>query len=152
MAFVTAEDMTGAIECLIFPKIYAQLKHCLIEDNVVVLEGRLSLREDEEPKLVLNNAMPITEAKRPPSSLRNPQPTPAKDSRKLYLKFCLGKDYLLERVKPVLAAHKGSVPVCIHIEETKSTAIAPQMLWVTPENTLLGILKEMLGEENVVLK
>ncbi|MBR6729297.1 MAG: hypothetical protein IKL80_03960, partial [Clostridia bacterium] len=74
------------------------------------------------------------------------------DSRKLFLRFLLGKDYLLERIKGVLAKEKGSVPVCIHIEETKSTAMAPQSLWVSPTESLLCELKEILGKENVVLK
>jgi DNA ligase (NAD+) len=72
------------------------------------------------------------------------------DNRKLYLKFCLGKDYLLDRVKPILAEKTGNVPVCIHIEETKSTAMAPKTLWVSPDGELLSDLKAMLGEKNVV--
>ena len=154
MAFVTVEDMTGAIECLVFPKIYAQLKHCLLEDNVIVAEGRVSLREDEEPKLVLNVAQPITEAeKKPQKPTEAPMPREEKKAeQKLYLKFCLGKDFLLERIKLLLASCKGNVPVCIHIEETKSTAMAPQSLWVTPEEGLLEELKNVLGKENVVLK
>lgn len=143
MAFVTLEDMTGAVECLVFPKIYTLLKPCLFEDSVILAEGRLSLREDEEPKLILNQAQPLAEAKKQIKST---------GGQKLYIKFCLGKDYLLERIKPLLAGHHGSVPVCIHIEESRTTAMAPQSLWVNPEEALLAELGETLGEENVVLK
>ena len=102
------------------------------------------MREEEDAKLVLNEAQLLSEAVK--------QKAAPQENRKLYIKFCLGKDYLLERVKPILAAHRGSVPVCIHIEETKSTAIAPNNLWIAPEENLLQTLKEMLGEGNVVLK
>ncbi len=144
MAFVMLEDVTGAIECIVFPKMYEQLRPFLTEDAVVVVDARLSMREEEAAKLVANQVKPIAEAMKKAEA-------PA-DNRKLYLKFCLGKDYLLDRVKPILAEKTGNVPVCIHIEETKSTAMAPKTLWVSPDGELLSDLKAMLGEKNVVLK
>ncbi len=146
MAFITIEDLTGSIECIVFPKIYTMLKPCLYEDSPVCVEGRLSLREDEEPKLVVNQAQPICDA-------AQKQQVPAQmPNQKLYLRFELGKDYLLERVKVVLAKHKGTVPVCIHIEESRTTAMAPQELWVQANEALLAELKQALGNRNVVLK
>ena len=154
MAFVTLEDMTGSVECLVFPKVYTLLRPYLAEDSIVVAEGRLSLREDEEPKLILNTAQTMEDAKAQAAgdAAESAQADKPTDTRKLFIKFCLGKDYLLDRIKPVLAAHRGSVPVCIYIEETKSTAMAPRTLWVTPEDALLNNLRDMLGHENVVLK
>ena len=102
------------------------------------------MREEEAAKLVANQVRPIAEATRK-------QEEPAV-SQKLYLKFCLGKDYLLDRIKPLLTEKNGNVPVCIHIEETKSTAMAPKTLWVSPDEELLADLKVMLGDKNVVLK
>lgn len=155
MAFVTIEDVTGSVECLIFPKVYELSKACLTEDAIVCVEGRLSMHEEEEPKIVVNRAQTLEEAQAE-ASTRTKTATPAKseaaDSRKLYLKFCLGKDYLLDRIKLVLASHRGNTPVCIHIEETRATAMAPNSLWVTPDDGLLGELHTILGKENVVLK
>ncbi|MBQ2695707.1 MAG: DNA polymerase III subunit alpha [Clostridia bacterium] len=144
MAFITIEDLTGSIECLIFPKTYDMAKAFLAEDTVVCVSGRLSMREEEEPKLVVNQIQLLSEAVK--------KEKPREESRKLYLKFSLGKDYLLDRVKPILSAHSGLVPVCIHIEETKATAIAPKTLWVTPGEELIDTLGQMLGKENVVLR
>ncbi len=155
MAFVTIEDVTGSIECLIFPKVYEASKACLLEDAIVVVSGRLSMHEEEEPKLILNRAETLEaylQSERPAEKLVAQSEPTTQESRKLYLKFCLGKDYLLDRVKPILAAHSGAVPVCIHIEETKTTAMAPQELWVTPDDGLLKELGEILGKKNVVLR
>ncbi len=138
MAFVTIEDLTGKIEVLVFPKMYAQFKPYLVEDSIIKLDGKLSFREDEEPKVLLNSAMPLSEART--------------QAKRLYLRFPIGKDYLLERIKPVLSHHKGSSPVCIHFEESRKTAMAPRELWVNPQNELLSELSEILGKENVVLK
>jgi len=152
MAFVTVEDLTGSIECIVFPKIYAVLKPCLYEDSLVCVEGRLSLREDEEPKLVMNVAQLLSEAQKKAEEKAETITTTAQTTKKLYLRFCLGKDFLLERIKVVLSAYKGTVPVCIHIEESKTTAMAPQSLWVNASEQLFAELKDILGAENVVMK
>ena len=146
MAFITIEDLTGSIECIVFPRIYTMLKPYLYEDSPVCVEGRLSLREDEEPKLVVNQAQHIYEAAQKQSA------PVQKADQKLYLRFELGKDYLLERIKGVLKTHKGTVPVCIHIEESRTTAMAPQDLWVQADEALINELNDILGTGNVVLK
>jgi DNA polymerase-3 subunit alpha len=45
MLIATVEDTTGAIECVVFPKQYADLQGRFIEDQIVVITGRLRLRE-----------------------------------------------------------------------------------------------------------
>jgi DNA polymerase-3 subunit alpha len=45
MLIATIEDMTGSIECIVFPKSYPQLQGAFIEDAIVVINGRLRLRE-----------------------------------------------------------------------------------------------------------
>ncbi len=45
MLIATVEDMTGSIECIVFPKSYPQLQGAFVEDAIVVINGRLRLRE-----------------------------------------------------------------------------------------------------------
>jgi DNA polymerase-3 subunit alpha len=45
MLIATVEDMSGSIECVVFPKGYAQLQGFFIEDEIVTINGRLRLRE-----------------------------------------------------------------------------------------------------------
>ena len=52
MAFITLEDMTGSMEMLVFPKVLALYSSLLREGEAVVVTGRLSTREDEEPKII----------------------------------------------------------------------------------------------------
>jgi DNA polymerase III subunit alpha len=60
MLVATVEDMSGAIECVVFPKQYADLQARFREDDIVVITGRLRLRErrgstpGEEVPLELN--------------------------------------------------------------------------------------------------
>ena len=52
MAFITIEDLYGSCEIIVFENCYINCADVLIEDNIVLVEGRLSIREDEETKIV----------------------------------------------------------------------------------------------------
>lgn len=63
MAFVTIEDLYGIMELLIFPKTYEKFSGILLEDNIVLVKGRLSLREDDTPKIIPENISFIDDEK-----------------------------------------------------------------------------------------
>ena len=65
MGFITLEDLTGQIECLVFPKVYERYQGMMAVDDLVVLHGRLSIREEEAPKLLVEKLIPL-EAWHPP--------------------------------------------------------------------------------------
>lgn len=47
MAFVKAEDTTGAIDMVVFPKLYQDCKNLLSDGKVVIVTGKVDFREDE---------------------------------------------------------------------------------------------------------
>ena len=59
MGFITLEDLTGQIECLVFPKVYEKYQGLMAVDDLVVLTGKLSIREDESPKLLVEALVPL---------------------------------------------------------------------------------------------
>lgn len=61
MAFLTLEDVWGSVECLVFPKKYDQYGQYMVEDDVVLLTGRVSLKDDEVPKLLCESVVPESE-------------------------------------------------------------------------------------------
>jgi len=60
MAFVTLEDLYGATEMLIFPRVYEKYRTLLEPDSLISIYGRLSVREDEPPKLIAEAVIPLT--------------------------------------------------------------------------------------------
>ena len=52
MAFITIEDVHGIAEVIAFDSCYSKYSTSIIEQNIVFIEGRLSIREDEEPKII----------------------------------------------------------------------------------------------------
>ncbi|NLO86767.1 MAG: DNA polymerase III subunit alpha [Clostridiales bacterium] len=61
MGFFTLEDLTGQIEGLVFPKVYEKYVPLLMVDNLVIIDGKLSFREDEEPKLLVDSVRLLNE-------------------------------------------------------------------------------------------
>lgn len=59
MAFVTIEDMYGKLELLLFPKILEQYNNIIREEAIIIVEGRLSLREDDNPNIIVETISPI---------------------------------------------------------------------------------------------
>lgn len=55
MAFVTVEDLYGVTEVIVFDSCYSKSQNVLLEENIVLIDGRLSIREDEDVKIVANN-------------------------------------------------------------------------------------------------
>ena len=64
MAFVTIEDLYGQAEIIVFENTYMNSQSSLIEENIVLVKGRLSIREDEEPKIVASSIENLTNAKK----------------------------------------------------------------------------------------
>ena len=59
MAYVTLEDDTAAIELIVFSNALSQYGGYLKENAPVVITGRLSLRDDKDPQIVINRAQPM---------------------------------------------------------------------------------------------
>ena len=63
MAFITLEDLYGTIEIIAFENVYMSAQNNLIEENVVLIEGRLSIREDEATKIVASKIINFEDKK-----------------------------------------------------------------------------------------
>ena len=160
MGFVTLEDMTGTIESLVFPKILERVSTELTPDTAVVLTGRLSIREDEDPKLLLDSVEPLMTNAEIEQAIRNgtlskQAAAPAKKDDvlpggTLYLR--LPSDSAIAVVRPVLGRYRGEVSVVLYIENTGIKLRAPKELYVKPTRAMMDELIDMLGHKNVVLK
>ena len=172
MGFITLEDLTGQIECLVFPKVYERYQGMMAVDDLVVLHGRLSIREEEAPKLLVEKLIPLEawhpEESAPAASMEQstarPVPPPkrhtfeapkltdaqaaAKAPRKLYLRLNRPQ---MDAASSVLSLYPGSVPVYLHLPAEKMTLLAPKTGWCDASDGCLNRLNALLGAENVKL-
>lgn len=79
MAFMTVEDLYGSTEIIVFDSCYSKAQNILLEENIVLIEGRLSIREDDDVKIVANNIIEFNEN----SIINNREVTNGKDPTKL---------------------------------------------------------------------
>jgi len=156
MAFLTLEDLTGQIEVLVFPRVYDQHFTTLTVDAMLMLHGKLSVREDEAPKLLMDSAAPLGSAM-PTSNIAKMDADPvgpvllepAVPLQKLCLKLPTKADF--EAITPLLQRMPGGVPVLIRLADSGEALKVPRELWVTPAPALMDALSEKLGEACVRL-
>ena len=63
MAFVTIEDLYGTVEVLTFENTYLKSQSSLIEENIVLVKGRLSIRDGEKTTIIANEITDFSERK-----------------------------------------------------------------------------------------
>ena len=148
MAYVTVEDDTAAMEMLAFSNVLNQYGGYLRENSPVVITGRLSLRDDKEPQIVINRARPISDYE---NGSPEPAPAPRTNAAKagtLYLRLPGQEGKLYPKVKAILNMFPGDSPVVLYFADTKQRRGTRCAIL---EN-MLTELKNVLGEGNVVLK
>lgn len=146
MAFAQLEDLYGTIEVIIFPRTYEENTRFIKTDSIVLVEGRVSQREDEETKIICEKIIPLAEAEQ-----QNPG--------KLYIKIdSAAQPDILENIKKVLSRYKGEQPVYVVDEGKKSDSnkaqimVADKSMWVNIKDELLTELAKILGKECVAVK
>ncbi len=141
MAFLTIEDIYGVVECIVFPKVLSQYSPILQEDNLVAIVCRLSVREDEEPKLLMQSVQPLDEAI-----------ASKKEPKRLYIKLPERSSETLKAVEENLMPYQGDMEVRLFFEDTKKMSAVPRRLWFNGTENALIDLKRVFGEENVRIK
>ena len=148
MAYVTVEDDTAAIEMLAFSNVLSQYGGYLRENSPVVITGRLSIRDDKEPQIVINRARPISDFEGG-AVVEEPAPkTQAPRQGTLYLKIPSETNALYRKVKAILNMFPGDSGVVLYFADTKVRRGTRCML----ADSMIHELKNVLGHGNVVLK
>ena len=146
MAYVTVEDDTASIEMLAFSNVLSQYGGYLKENSPVVIIGRLSLRDDKEPQIVINRARLISDyaGDAPVEAPQEKKPL----SGKLYLKLPSEDSLEFGKTRAILNMFPGENSVVLYFADTQIRRGTRCVL----AESMLRELKNLLGEENVVLK
>ena len=139
MAMVKLEDIYGVLNVMVFPKSYTYLKDKLVEDSLVTITGKISIRPGEAPIVVCDNVIPweISEEKQ-------------EVVQKLYLRFDLTDTELYKKVCEVLTSYTGNSEIIVKC----TTQNKPFKLGINTSinNFVLNQLNGLLGTANVVVK
>ncbi len=151
MAFTSVEDLTGTMEIIVFPKVLDAFRDALKENNVVVIDGRLSVREDEAAKLMAETIVPIDMYD--PAKPGAYKPDPMKEAHKrLYIRLPSRQSMEYRKVINLLEIFDGDIPVILYLTDTKQKLGVPRRLYTSGHPLFYKELEHLLGAENIATK
>lgn len=131
----TIEDLTGSLEIIAFPIIYQRYMQLLANDQKVIIRGRLSIRDDRNNSIIVDEVNPLLKGER----------------QILALRFHEGTLCLWGQTAELLKRYPGNTEVIIADAGTGKKHLAPRDMWVDTRSELIKELNALLGEANVVV-
>ena len=131
MAFVTVEDLYGTAEFIVFESTYMNCKSSLVEENIVIIDGRLSIREDDTPTIIASEIKEFTEKKQSVLVLNI---TDSSENE---------KDKLRGAIR-YFSGDRNNINVYVEINGEKKSC---GQIYLT--NDILEMFKEIIGQDKV---
>ena len=145
MAFLTLEDTFGGVEVIVFPKTLMEKPQMFYEGNVVLIRGRVSMREDEETKLVCESIEPCPDESSIPEKKQE-----KKKAKGLFLRFDTATSPQIECCRKLLDIFDGNTLLFYYFDDKKEYRRNPIGQGIDVNEVLLRELRKILGESNVI--
>lgn len=142
MCFIDVEDLSGTVECIVFSNLYTEKNLLLQVGNIVLIRGRLSLREDKEPSVVAESIDPN------PKNIIS-EPSKKKQRSGIFVRISSKSDPRLVKLKTLFSIFEGTFPVYIFDGETKKYE---RFAFTELNEPLVNECKYIFGEENVAVR
>ncbi len=138
MAFITVEDIYGSIEVIIFPNTYQKFMDILKEEEIVVINGRASIAEDQQSKVISQEIYNL-------DSL-------VEKLKEIWIRIPKGREVGINVIKEILDRHIGTSRSILFIEESREKKVNINNQGVKISEELKNELIDMLGSENIFIK
>ena len=152
MAFTSVEDLTGTMEIIVFPKVLDTYRDFIKENAVVVIDGRLSVREDEPSKLLAESIVPIESYNPATPQGERPAVPKRKEGQRVYIRLPSRSCPQYAKVINLLEIFDGDQQVILYLEDTKQKLGVPRRLYTSGHPLFFEELKRLVGAENVATK
>ncbi len=143
MAYVTLEDDTAGIEMLAFSRIIEQYDALLKENMPVVVVGKVSLRDEKEPQLIVNRVQHISDYGQ---VCKEPDPDAPLEGT-LYLRLPTKQTPLFDKIRAILGMFPGTSPVVVYFADTQRRCGSCCSI----DRRMLPELEQLLGKDSVVI-
>ena len=162
MAFFKIEDRYGEIECIAFPEMFIRMSYFFTLDTAIYVEGTVSVRDEEAPKILVTKAEPLIEnSKFTPKSPQKIETTvnisrpktkasPHNQVTKIYLRIDREDSLKHKKAANIVDIFEGSVSVIFYDSTEKKYFNYSKGIDATAY--VIKELKDLLGDENVVAK
>lgn len=140
MCFCTLEDMTGSIEAVVFPRIYEDVKQLLVPGGILALFGKISVKEDEEPKLLVNEAYPAEDY------IKRARATP------IYLRLSSSDSDRIEKIRRICRENPGDTRILAYLTDLGRLTAIREAKSVNASASIITELTGILGSDNIKFK
>lgn len=162
MAFCGIEDLYGSIELIVFPKIFAKFSGLLSVGNIVLIEGRISVKDEEIKLLAETISIPLKDlndyksskssfSDNKPASLNKKQDSGKKKKTGIFLRVSTLSLELRNKIENLISIFEGKMPVYIYKADKKEYEFLGVDLLTSVNEPMINELKMMLGDENVAV-
>lgn len=157
MAFFSLEDKFGEIECIAFPTVLERYRDKIREDNALCIDGTVSLREDEDTKILVNRLLELVEnsdystkatEEKETEQKREGRQAVTKSVTKLYLRVPSLSSREYAKAKNIVDIFEGGVKVIFY--DTSSKQYIGYEHGIELTDYILSELVSILGKDNVV--
>lgn len=150
MAFLEAEDIYGSVEAILFPKVYERFKDELRLNAAVKIVGRVSVKENGDVDIICDSIVPLKKGTALDLNVKTvAEASKGKYKSGLYLRVPSMNDEHYIKARNVMDVFDGRTPVIIKETDTGKAFVSPESKSVMINGTMLRVLKEILGEDNV---
>ena len=140
MAYVQLEDDTGTIELLAFQRVLDNCGGYIAENAAVVARGRISVRDEKEPQIVVDSLRPISDA----VDRAAMQPR-RKGPGKLWVRLPGQSARVMRRIELLLEMFPGEDKLILYFSDSGKRLGASCVI----HPALVEELENMAGEDNV---
>jgi DNA polymerase-3 subunit alpha len=148
MAYVTLEDDTGMIELLVFSRVLSEHRGALVENTPVLVTGRVSARDEKDPQILVDSIHLLQQELGEELVEAEPANIKTVQGSKLYLRLPSETCQEMAHLKRLFFMFPGETPVVLYCADTRERMGGRCLL----HPALMQELRDVLGEENVVLK
>jgi DNA polymerase-3 subunit alpha len=130
------EDLAGSIEMLVFPDAYRKLQDKVKIDVPVLIRGGVRIEEGANPKLTVNDIIPLEEAKVPlPRSLR------------IRIPLDKASETIVDDLHLLFSQRKGEAKVLFDVEREGDFMVVMEAAGynVLPDRNFIGRVEELCG-------
>ncbi len=151
MAFLAFEDTFGSAEVIVFPKTLMDKPTMFFEGNILLIHGRVSMREDEDTKIVCEFVEPCPdESSLSLNETQEKTETKKNKAKGLFLRFDTSDSPQISYCIKLLSIFDGQFPLYFYYNDTKEYKRNPIGINIDVNDVLLRELKKILGESNVI--
>jgi DNA polymerase-3 subunit alpha len=139
MCFATLEDLSGKIECIIFPRTFTEFEELLNNDSPVLVEGTVNLQESPR-KILAEKIHPLKEhAENRITGVR------------VNVQLSDLSEVKLNKLRQVLLSYRGSTPLYLVMEANEGRARLPlgDNFLINPTPQLAHQINEVFHRDSV---